>query len=60
VALDDIQVERDGLKTIATASYTEAVEVFPNYKYPIKFHFTVEGVNLGQGANEGGTTPLRN
>ncbi len=60
VAFDDIQVQRDGLKTIATASYTEPVEVFPNYKYPIKFHFSVEGVNLGQGANERGINPLRN
>jgi hypothetical protein len=52
-------VTRDGLKTTAAAAYTQPVEVFPNYKYPVKFQFTVEGVNLGQGASTG-HNPLSN
>jgi len=60
LAFDDITVTRDGLKTTAQAAYTQPVEVFPNYKYPIPFSFTVEGMYLGQGANLGGGNPLRN
>jgi hypothetical protein len=60
LAFDDILVTRDGFKTTAQASYTQPVEVFPNYKYPVKFQFTVEGINLGQGVNQNGGNPLRN
>ncbi|HEY3160402.1 MAG TPA: hypothetical protein VGJ78_15665 [Vicinamibacterales bacterium] len=60
LVFEDITVTRDGLKTTAQAAYTQPVEVFPNYKYPVKFAFTVEGINLGQGANQGGGNPLRN
>ena len=59
VVLDNIEVVRNGLKTTASASYTQPVEVFPNYTYPINFHFSVEGVYLGQGASVHGN-PLRN
>jgi len=27
--------------------------VFPSYTYPVKFHFTVEGINMGQGVTPG-------
>jgi len=60
LVFEDITVTRDGLKTTAQAAYTQPVEVFPNYKYPITFSFTVEGINLGQGANLGGRNPLSN
>jgi hypothetical protein len=60
LVFDDILVTRDGFKTTAQASYTQPVEVFPNYKYPVKFQFTVEGINLGQGVNQNGGNPLRN
>jgi hypothetical protein len=43
---DAIEVKRDGLKTIATAAYTQPVEVFPNYQYPIDFSFSVETVSM--------------
>ena len=55
----DVLVTRDGLKTTAEAAYTQPVEVFPRYTYPINFHFTVEGINMGQGVNPGGH-PLAN
>ena len=60
LVFEDILVTRDGLKTTAEAAYTQAVELFPNYKYPITFRFTVEGLNLGQGVNTTGANPLRN
>jgi calcineurin-like phosphoesterase len=56
---DDIEVTREGLHTSASASYTQSVEVFPNYKYPIRFQFRVEGINMGAGVDPGGN-PLRN
>ncbi len=56
---DDILVTRDGFTTTANAAYTQPVEVFPSFTYPVKFHFTVEGLNLGQGVNPGGH-PLAN
>ena len=59
LAFEDILVTREGLRTTASAAYTDSVEVFPNYKYPIKFQFKVEGVNMGAGVTRG-SNPLRN
>ena len=42
-------VTRQGLRTTASAAYTDSVELFPNYKYPIGFQFNVEGINMGAG-----------
>ena len=54
VAVDDILVTRQGLRTTASAKYTDSVELFPNYKYPIRFQFKVEGINMGAGIAPGG------
>jgi hypothetical protein len=43
---EDVEVTRDGLRTIVKASYTQGVEVFPNYTYPINFRFSVEGLSM--------------
>ena len=52
IAVENIDVQHDGLKTMASTTYAQAVEVFPNYKYPINFHFTVESLAMGGlGAN---------
>ena len=59
LAFEDILVTREGLRTTAIAAYTDSVEVFPNYKYPIKFQFKVEGINMGAGVTPG-SNPLRN
>ena len=54
VAPADIYVTRDGLHITAKASYTQPVEVFPNYTYPMRFQFSVEAVSMGGlGANPG-------
>jgi hypothetical protein len=50
---DDILVTRDGFKTTAQAAYTQPVEVFPSYTYPVNFTFRVEGINMGQGVDPG-------
>ena len=47
VVADDVTVTRDGLRTIASIAYSQAVEVFPNYKYPIKFQFTADAISMG-------------
>ncbi|HEU5254456.1 MAG TPA: hypothetical protein VFU28_00585 [Vicinamibacterales bacterium] len=59
LAVDDILVSRQGLRTTASAAYTDSIEVFPNYQYPIRFQFKVEGVNMGAGVSPG-ANPLRN
>ena len=47
LGLEDVEVSRDALlRTTARASYTEGVEVFPSFTYPIDFRFSVEGVSL--------------
>ena len=46
IAFEDIEVTREGQYTRATATYTQAVEVFPNYTYPMTFHFSVEGIKF--------------
>ena len=54
IAPDDITVTRDGLRTIAKVAYSQSVEVFPNYKYPIKFQFSADAISMGGlGANPG-------
>src|SRR4030095_3010485 len=59
LAFEDILVMREGLRTTASAAYQDSVEVFPNYKFPIKFQFRVEGFNMGAGVTPG-ANPLRN
>jgi hypothetical protein len=43
---EDLEVKRDGARTSASASYTQPVEVFPSYQYPMKFSYTVEAYSL--------------
>jgi hypothetical protein len=45
---DDVSVTRDGPRTVATASYTEPIELFPSYQYPYTFSFSVEGFALNR------------
>ena len=47
LGLEQVEVARDTFsRTTARASYTEGVEVFPSFTYPIDFRFSVEGVAL--------------
>ena len=59
VASEDVLVTREGLRTTASAAYTDSIELFPNYKYAIRLAFTVQGINMGAGLS-GGANPLIN
>lgn len=54
----DVEVNRTGLHTTASASYTQPVEVFPNYVYPLSFQFTVDARSLA--GLDGHSNPLKN
>ena len=42
----NLEVTRDGPRTVATASYRQEIEVFPRYKYPHNFSFTVNALSV--------------
>jgi hypothetical protein len=44
LATDNLEVARVGSRTSAKASYTQPVELFPNYHYPFNFSFEVDGL----------------
>ena len=46
---DDVTVRRDGLRSSAQVSYTEQIEFFPSYKYPVKFDFIVDTLAIRAG-----------
>jgi hypothetical protein len=45
----DVDVRRDGPRTVASASYTQPVELFPRYAYPFEFSFTVDSYAVATG-----------
>jgi hypothetical protein len=50
----NVTVQRTGPQTSLTTAYTQDVQVFPNYVYPMAFKFSVDAVNMaGLGANPG-------
>jgi hypothetical protein len=50
---DDVAVKRDGLRSRATVSYTQPIEFFPKYVYPMKYSFAVDTLAIRAG-NTGG------
>ena len=54
VPLDDegLTVSRQGARTVADVSYSENVEVFPRYLYPVTFSFSAEAFGIA-GASTG-------
>ena len=47
---DNVDVRRDGQRSSAAVSYTQPVEFFPSYVYPMQFSFVVDAVSLRAGA----------
>jgi hypothetical protein len=45
IASENVSIRREGSRTWADAKYTEQIEVFPRYRYPVEFSFSVEGFN---------------
>jgi len=43
---NDVMVTREGTRTLAEVSYTENVEVFPRYFYPVNFSFNAEAYGV--------------
>ena len=53
---DGLTVSREGARTVAEVSYTESVEVFPRYFYPVDFSFSAEAFGV---AGASGARPRR-
>jgi type III secretion system FlhB-like substrate exporter len=43
---DGVTVNREGARTLAEVAYTESVEVFPRYFYPVDFSFSAEAYGV--------------
>ena len=43
---DDVMVRREGARTVADVSYTDTVELFPRFSYPVNFSFTAEAFGV--------------
>jgi type III secretion system FlhB-like substrate exporter len=53
VPLDDdgVMVSREGTRTVAEVAYTDNVELFPSFIYPVNFSFSAEAYGVpGAGA----------
>lgn len=48
VPLDDdgVMVTREGTRTVAEVTYTENVELFPRFLYPVNFSFSAEAYGV--------------
>ena len=57
LSADDLDVRREGSKTVADVHYTDQVEVFPRYFYPVTFSFAAEAYGLA--GTPGGATRQR-
>ena len=42
----NLEITRDGARTMARAAYTQPVELFPNYHYPFQFTFSVDALSV--------------
>jgi hypothetical protein len=51
---DSVEVTRTGRRTTAAVEYTQPVEFFPSYTYPVDFRFTVDA----QAIQGGGAVPM--
>jgi hypothetical protein len=40
----NLAIRRTGQQTVAEARYTQPVELFPNYDYPVDLSFTVDAI----------------
>jgi hypothetical protein len=50
---DGLSVTREGARTVAEVAYTDSVEVFPRYFYPVDFSFSAEAFGVA------GASPIR-
>ena len=59
VPLDDegLTVSREGARTVAEVEYTDSIELFPRFFYPVDFSFSAEA--YGVAGASGGARPRR-
>jgi hypothetical protein len=43
---DGIEIDRTGMRTVAEVKYTENVELFPRFFYPVDFSFSAESYGV--------------
>jgi hypothetical protein len=53
----NLQVTRDGPRTLAEASYRQPVELFPRYTYVVPFSFTVDALAVNPTTAEDAIRP---
>ena len=54
---ENVDVRRDGVRTSAAVSYTQPIEFFPRYVYPVEFSFTVDTISMRAGKPSNAKTP---
>jgi hypothetical protein len=47
---ENVDVRRDGLRSSAVVAYTQPIEFFPSYVYPMQYSFTVDTLAIRAGA----------
>lgn len=50
--VEDISVHRQGMRTWAEAAYTQPLELFPHYVYPVRLSFSVDAYSMAIGTSE--------
>ena len=56
---EDLSVRLVAGRRVAEASYTQSIEFFPNYRYPVTFSFMVDAVALGALPSDEDVPPRR-
>ena len=59
LAAEDLSVRRSGNRRFIEASYTQSIEFFPSYRYPVPFSFNVDTVVTGAVPPDDGYPPSR-
>ena len=49
---ENVRVERQGVRTTASARYTQQYEFFPNNFYPVELDFSVDAYSIAPGAQD--------
>ena len=44
---EGLTVRRQGTRSVVEATYTQVIEFFPNYPYPVEFSFVVDAISVG-------------
>lgn len=56
---DELTVSWRAGRRIAEASYTQQIEFFPSYRYPVLFSFNVDAVSVGTPPDDESYPPVR-